>query len=265
MPEKESLIWIVVIFGTALLTALGAVIISFVFLHQRKKYRHRQEVNQLQENFAQEMLHSKAEIQEQTLQYVAAEIHDNFNPNLSVINLNLASVLPIAAEPVKTTIADTKDLVKQLMLEMRTLSKSLNSNQINRVGFAPMLEEFLERIRKSEAYRVVFEKKGDMARLPSDKEIILFRMCQEALNNIVKHADAKHIFVTIHGSAETYTIEIRDDGKGFEPPPTGQENEKKGDGSGLRNLFNRAKLIAAELKILSQPGSGTAIMIAIKR
>jgi signal transduction histidine kinase len=264
MPEKE-IIWPLVIFGTILLLGIGLVLISFVFLYQKKTYRHQQEVALLQENFAQEMLHSKAEIQEQTLQYVAAEMHDNFNPTLSVINLNLAGVIPIVTTPAKETIMDTKDLVKQLMFEMRTLSKSLNSNQINRVGFAAMLEEFVERIRKSGAYQVVFDKKGDTTRLAADKEIILFRMCQEALNNIVKHAEARHIFITLTGTTDDYTVEIKDDGKGFAKAAPGQEEERKSDGSGLRNLYNRANLIAAELEIRSQLGQGTTVIIYIKR
>jgi signal transduction histidine kinase len=263
--SQEEIIWLVVIFGTILLFGLGAVIISFVFMYQKKTHRHQQEVAQLQENFAHEMLHSKAEIQEQTLQYVAAEIHDNFNPTLSVINLNLAGVIPIVEEPAKETIVDTKDLVKQLMAEMRSLSKSLNSNQINRVGFAAMLEEFLERIRKSGAYQVIFEKKGDTSRLVADKEIILFRMCQEALNNIVNHAEAKHIFVCIEGTEDTYTVKIKDDGKGFEPLAIGRDGDKRGDGSGVRNLYNRATLISAELDIQSKPDEGTTVTIHIKR
>ncbi|WP_315823892.1 hypothetical protein [Paraflavitalea speifideaquila] len=85
--------------GTAI--GIGGVIISFVFLHQRKKYRHKQEVMQIQETFTQEMLHSKAEIQEQTLQHIATELHDNFTPTLSVININLASVAPLTEDPVR--------------------------------------------------------------------------------------------------------------------------------------------------------------------
>ena len=121
---KEAILQ-TIIFGSVLFVALGGVIISFVLLHQRKKYLHRQEMMQLQENFDKEMLHSKNEIQEQTLQHIASEIHDNLNPTLSVINLNLASVIPAVEEPVKTTVADTKLLVKQLMAELRGLSASL--------------------------------------------------------------------------------------------------------------------------------------------
>lgn len=257
------MIWSLVIYGSILLLGMGVVLISFVLLYQRKRYRHQQEVTQLQETFAQEMLHSRAEIQEQTLQYVAAEIHDNFNPTLSVINLNLAGVIPVVEEPIKDTIVDTKVMVKQLMGEMRTLSKNLSTNEISRIGFVAVLEKYLNYLGKSGAYQVVFEKKGDIPRLSADKELILFRMCQETLNNIVKHAHAKNIYVGVDGTNHTYVVQINDDGRGFDMLAMEHDLDKQ-EGSGLRNLRNRAAIIAAELTITSSPNKGTKITIHIK-
>jgi signal transduction histidine kinase len=262
MQNEETMIWPLAIFGTILLLGMGFILISFVFLYQKKRFRHQQEIAQLQETFAQEMLHSKAEIQEQTLQYVAAEIHDNFNPTLSVINLNLASVIPAVQEPVKETIVDTKLMVKQLMGEMRTMSRNLSTNEISQVGFAIVLEKYLEYLRKSGVYKVVFKKVGDIPRLSADRELILFRMCQEALNNIVKHADAKNIYVSINYTSNVYTVQINDDGKGFDTAAEGHGRDKQ-EGSGLRNLRNRAAIIAASVDIQSAPGWGTTITISL--
>jgi signal transduction histidine kinase len=262
MPDEKIIIPLAT-FGTILLLGFFVVLVSFVFLYQRKKYRHIQEVTQLQESFASEMLHSKAEIQEQTLQYVAAEIHDNFNPTLSVINLNLAGVIPMVEEPAKETIVDTKLMVKQLMGEMRTLSKNLSTNEIGRIGFVATLEKYLQHLGKSGAYQVQFEKKGDIPRLSADKELILFRMCQEALNNIVKHAGAKNIYVRVAYLANAYTVQIKDDGKGFDLAAI-EQNPDKQEGSGLRNLRNRAAIIGAELEIQSEPNKGTTITIHLQ-
>jgi signal transduction histidine kinase len=259
MP-KEAIVWQALIFGTILLVSLGAVIISFVFFYQRRRYLHRQEVTQMQETFTKEMLHSKNEIQEQTLRHIAAEIHDNFNPTLSVINLNLAEVIPSVEEPVKETISDTKILVKQLMAEMRALSSSLNSDHISRIGFTRAFEKFVDHLRKTGVYNITLSKSGDEYRLPADKEIILLRMCQEILNNIVKHADARNIDIHVTYKSSSYGIEIKDDGKGFDETAVGNNPDKQ-DTSGLRNLRNRADVIEAELIIKSKPGSGTAIII----
>lgn len=256
------MIWAAVLFGTILLLTLGAVIISFVFLYQRKKYRHNQEVTQIRENFAREMLHSKTEIQEQTLQHIASEIHDNFNPTLSVINLNLASVLPSVDEPVKETIADTKSLVKQLMAEMRALSATLNTDQLSRIGFSKALEQYTDRIRKSGFFELIITSEGEPFRLPSNKEIILFRMCQEILNNIVKHSGATQITVQNRFSLGHLQVTISDNGKGFDTRKIISETTQQ-DGSGLRNLRNRALAIEADLDIQSSEGQGTSINILI--
>jgi signal transduction histidine kinase len=260
--SKEKIIWETVIFGTILLLALGTVLISFIFLYQQKKHRHQQEVLHIQETFNREMLHSKSEIQEQTLQHIASEIHDNFNPTLSVINLNLASVIPLVEDPAKETVTDTKMLVKQLMAEMKALSISLNTDHVSRIGFHRALEQYIERLRKTGFYSILFTSEGEPYRLSPNKEIILLRMCQEILNNIVKHADAKIISIKLSYAPQLYKIQIDDDGIGFEPDNI-LSNPQKQDSSGLRNLHNRAVAINAELSISSRPEKGTAITISI--
>lgn len=262
--SQETIIWQAVIFGTILLVALGVVIVSFVFFYQRKRYLHRQEVMQMQETFTKEMLHSKNEIQEQTLRHIAAEIHDNFNPTLSVINLNLAEIIPAVETPVKETAIDAKVLVKQLMAEMRALSSSLNNDHISRVGFARSLEKFVDHLKKTRIYNISFNKIGQEYRLPAEKEIILLRMSQEILNNIVKHANATNIDISIIYETDSYRIKISDDGKGFDVAAVAADPDKQ-DSNGLKNLRNRAAVIGAELNIASRPGAGTTVIIDLPR
>lgn len=262
--SQETVIWQAVIFGTILLVSLGLVIISFVFIYQRRRYRHRQEVIELQETFTKEMLHSKNEIQEQTLRHIAAEIHDNFNPTLSVINLNLADVVKTVDDPVKTTVSDTKGLVKQLMADMRALSNSLNSDHVSRIGFTRAFEKFVHHLKKANIFEITFKKTGDEYRLATDKEIILLRMCQEILNNIVKHADATAIDINITYSILSFKVEIKDNGKGFNVAAVSVDPDNQ-DSNGLRNLRNRAEVINADLIINSQPGAGTTITIDLPK
>jgi signal transduction histidine kinase len=261
---EEKMIWQAIIFGSALLVALGGVIVSFILLYQRKKYLHRQEVLQLQENFTKEMLHSKNEIQEQTLQHIASEIHDNFSPTLSVININLATVIPAVEEPIKGTVIDTKMLVKQLMAELRGLSASLNADYILKIGFVQALEKYVEHLRKTGLYTITFNKTGTEYRLDSKKEVILLRMCQEILNNIVKHANARNIYIDIAFNPQSYKVTIKDDGGGFDPSTIGS-NPQKQDSSGLNNLRRRSVAIDATLSVSSQPAQGTTIVIEIRK
>lgn len=260
--HQEEVIWEAVIFGTVLCLSLGVVIISFLFLYQQKKYRHQQEVQKIQETFTQEMLHSKSEIQEQTLQHIATEIHDNFTPTLSVINLNLASVLPAVMNPAKGIIKDTKTLVRELMIEMKSLSSTLNTDHISKTGLTRTLEVYLDRLKKSGVYGIYLSKEGEPYKLPGNKEIILFRMCQEVLNNILKHAEARNIYVKIIYGKKAYVLEIKDDGIGFDPGLVSQIAQKP-DSTGLRNLKNRALAVNADISINSRVGEGTTILISL--
>ena len=217
----------------------------------------------IRDNFTQEMLNSKAEIQEQTLQHIASEIHDNFNPTLSVINLNLAHVLPSVQEPAKETIIDTKSLVKQLMAEMKALSGSLNTAQLSRIGFVAALEQYIDRLRKTGFYEIQFVKTGDIYKLPVNKSIILIRMCQEAINNIVKHAGAKRIIVKLDFQPDLFSVTIEDNGKGFDPDKILSEPDKQ-DSTGLNSMRNRATAIEAVLEVKSSEGTGTVIQIKLR-
>jgi signal transduction histidine kinase len=260
----EEKLWQIALWVTILFAALGGVIISFLFLYQRKKFRHRQEIIQLEEAFTQEMLHSKVEIQEQTLRHVASEIHDNFNPTLSFINLSLADVSPHVALPGKAVFNEAKDTVKALMADMKALSISLNTDHISRIGFYKALEKYLDRLTRTGLFKITVTQTGDEYRLSPNKEIILFRMCQEVINNIVKHAEADTIKIQISYTPETLTIEIYDNGKGFDLNEI-TDNPDKQDSTGLRSLQHRAAAISASLHISSTPGAGTTISIALNQ
>lgn len=256
------MIWKAVIFGAILFLSLGCVLVSFVFLYQRKKYKHKQEVKTIRDNFTQEMLNSKAEIQEQTLQHIASEIHDNFSPTLSVINLNLAQVLPAVQEPAKETIIDTKNIVKQLIAEMKALSGSLNTAQLSRIGFVAALEQYVGRIRKTGFYEIQFTRSGDIYRLPANKSIILIRMCQEAINNILNHAEATRIIINLDFKPGLFIVTIADNGKGFDPAKILNDPDKQ-DSTGLNSMRNRATAIEATLEIISTEGEGTIVQIKL--
>jgi signal transduction histidine kinase len=261
MPQDE-MIWQAVVFGTILLLALGAVLISFIFLYQRKKHRHQQEMIYIEERFTREMLYSKNEIQEQTLQHIASEIHDNFNPTLSVINLNLASVLPQVGGLAKETITDTKLIVKQLMAEMKALSISLNTDHVSRIGFPRALEQYADRLHKTGFYTISLHSSGDQYRLSPNKEIILLRMCQEVMNNVVKHAHANAITIQLVYSPGLFKVMISDNGKGFDHDAV-LTNSKNLDSTGLRNLRMRAIAIDATMDITSKMEKGTTVTILI--
>ena len=104
---------------------------------------------------------------------------------------------------------------------------------------------------------------GLMFRLEKQKELILFRIVQETFNNILKHAGAKSIHVNINYAPTSFTLIIRDDGKGVDLQPL-SDGENNNFGLGIRNMHSRAKLIGADFNMNSKIGEGTEVKIILQ-
>ena len=245
-----------------LISLLAAMTIYMAFLLYRRRYRHANEILKLREYFSQVLLQSKLEIQEHTLNHISKELHANFSHLVSLININLSEILPQSSKDTKETILETKSLAKQLMSEIKNLSVSLNTDYTIQIGFLKALENEVHRLSKTKKYQVSFLKLGDECRLPPEHEIILFRLCQEVLNNIVKHARASSIKVVITYSSSYLLLEITDDGIGFNVQSAKLQSGEK-ESTGLLNIEKRAKLINANFSIFSEKEEGTVVKIKI--
>ncbi|HSB92419.1 MAG TPA: ATP-binding protein, partial [Flavitalea sp.] len=119
--------------------------------------------------------------------------------------------------------------------------------------------KLVDAIRRSGGLQVHFNASTESVKLSKEKSIIVFRMIQESLNNVMKHAGATEIWLKLDESDEL-TITIVDNGKGFDT----RILEKPSEGLGLNNIFTRAKMIGGQVNIESSPASGTTILIKIK-
>lgn len=252
------------IISTALILLLGGCIIYFLFLYQRKKYMHQNELLKLTESFNQTLLQSKLEIQEQTLDHISKELHANFSHLVSLININLAGILPQTSNEMKEGILETKSLAKRLLGELKALSASLNTDHIMHIGFVKALENELNRLSKAKHYQINLMVEGEQYRLRAEYEIILFRLCQEVFNNVVKYSQAKSVTILMRYLDEYMELKIQDDGIGFNIDLAKQQRADK-ESTGLSNIENRAKLINAHFLIESKEGLGTTIMLKIPK
>jgi signal transduction histidine kinase len=252
-----------VIFASIFFAVAAIVIISFILLYQKRRHLHKLEIQKLEQAFTKEMLRSQVEIKDQTLRRVASEIHDNFSPTLSVINISLASLLPKLPAATQEALLEAKILVKQVMSEMKVLSSSLNSDHLMEIGFYCALEKYIAHIRRSGIYQVSFSDTGSRYAIQPEKEIILFRICQEILNNIIKHAHATQIDIHIEYGKPFLLVEIKDNGTGFDVQKTADTAGEK-DSTGMGNIRKRAQVLEADLEIDSTPGRGTRITIKFR-
>ena len=239
--------------------------VLFVFFYLRVKQRQGEMLlkeQKIKSDYEEELLRTQLEIQEQTLKNISQEIHDNVGQVLSLAKLNL-NIMDIAkTEQLQGKIDNTLSQVSKAINDLRDLSKSFNTDNIIAIGLVRAIENELEMIKKTDFLKTEFESTGLKRKLEPQKELILFRIVQEALHNIIKHAGAKMIKVSAAYSDKELELLIADDGHGFDLSPLNQEGET-GFGLGLRNMQNRAKLIGADFNMNSIAGEGTVVKIVL--
>jgi len=255
--NTEDLVFSIILTCIIFFILVGFVI-AFIIIYQRRRARHFSEIVQLKHAYSQTLLQSQLEIKEQTLKHIAYELHDNLGQIASLIKINLNTIRLEDSEKSVQKIEATKELTRQLIADLKSLSISLNSDRITQLGLIKGLEDEVERLNKTGQFKVVLETGDAIPTLNENSTIILYRMVQEILNNIIKHSGATQVFMSLQVKENLFTLVIHDNGVGFNP-----EDKLKNGGSGLLNLTSRAKLIQAMFFIQSSPDDGTRICIEL--
>jgi two-component system, NarL family, sensor kinase len=262
MPIKDQEIYFVIIVGIILGLLLVSFIVSILFLYQRRQQRQEQEIDRMKDMYEKEALRSQLEIQENTFKTIAQELHDNIGQMLSVVKLSL-SILPIEKEhQAFEQVQNSQEILNKAIFDLSNLTKSLHTERIADIGLAESIRYELYAIRKTGIIKVQFNVEGVETPFSEQKSIFLFRMFQEMMNNILKHAKATEVIVHLQYSDNIFVMEIKDDGAGFDVTEK-RESASSGSGVGLRSLFNRASIIGADISINSEPGNGTSILIEL--
>ena len=247
-----------IIFGTVLFLFLAVIIVLSIIQYKNRQRKFKIEKEYLKAQFSQTLLQSQLEIQEQTLQQVSRELHDNLGISASLVKIHLTT-LPLGnAELLPVKVEETKDLVRQLITDIKALSVRLDGDRVGRVGLIKSIGTEIERINKTGQFTASLTQDGSTPEIDPGKATILYRMVQEILNNAVKHSQAKNIKVNVQTSDKNLTLAISDDGCGFD-----WEAKSNSSGAGLFNLTNRANLIQAVLSFNSVAGNGTTVTIEL--
>lgn len=254
MSAEISEVVVIVLAGTFLMLLLVIFIVSFFFVHQRRQQKHQQEKATLKAQFEQEILTSQNEIKEETMKFISRELHDNVVQMLSLVKIqlnNLSEELPTSPK-----IAQSKDYLTSAIGDLRALSKTLNTNNILHEGLANTIRFELKRIEKASVIQTNFTERAEQSKLDSNQEIIVFRIFQELIQNILKHAQAKNINVLLEEQEDFFKIEVQDDGIGFDFEEK-LKNKGFDSGSGLANMAYRASLLKGSFKVLKSDSGGS--------
>lgn len=229
---------------------LVAIIIIFCILFYYDK-RNRN----LKVYYQQELLRAKLEIQEQTFKTVSQEIHDNIGQILSLAKLNLNRIDAYAAMHDAQKLNDAKALISKSIKDLRNLSRALNADTISNIGLVKAIEIELKLLHNAEAKEVNLKIEGKVERLDAQKELILYRIFQESIHNIIKDTQASFVQVIFIFKKESFELVILDNSAGL------ADSIENNLGSGTQNMKSRAQLIGATWQRISAPETGTRIHI----
>lgn len=257
MPiDRYQEILAVIITVVILFMALLCVMVLIMFNHQRRKFRYAQEKRAMSEAYQKQLLESRLEIQEETFDTISREIHDNVGQLLSLakVQLNIAGQ---SATADKDLLEDIKTNVGQAMTDLRDIAKSLSSERLQWIPLTQAVSQELQRIGRNGLMQCHLRTVGEEHPLPEQSKTIAFRMVQESLQNILKHAQATEIKVLFDFADIGLHIHIHDNGLGF-------DTEKVATGGlGLQNIKNRAALMGGHVDINSASGEGTTIILHV--
>lgn len=251
----------IIIFFTILCTLLIATLIAFisiiVYRYQQKQNAYFKSMEKLKSAHANEMLQSQLEIQEQTFANISREIHDNIGQKLTLAKLHLNTLNLEEKGTAYIQLNDSVAMIGEAINDLSDISRSMSSDIILNNGFIQGLEFEVAQLNKSSLYAIELLVTGEPVFLESQKELVLFRIVQEALNNVMKHSNASAIEIELHYNAQWIRLCINDNGKGF---VTGQNGKQ---GTGIANMTRRAALLNGKFEVSSRPEEGTKIKIEI--
>ncbi|MCM8746147.1 histidine kinase [Thermomicrobium sp. CFH 73360] len=195
--------------------------------------------------------------QEEERRRIARELHDDPAQSLTVL-LVLLKMLQDRQQPTDgTLLRELIDLTSATLESIRTIAQELRPPVLDDLGLAAALEGLAAQYRQRFGLAVQVQVRGQRQRLAPDVELALYRIAQEALTNVAKHASAKRATMELAFGEEVVTLRIEDDGHGFEP------REALGRGLGLFGMRERAQLVHGTFELRAAPGKGTRIDVRV--
>jgi signal transduction histidine kinase len=203
-------------------------------------------------------LRSVIDGQDQERNRLSRELHDGVGQSLIAIKLQLENAETQNYSMMRAGIDSAKSRIDLTIEDVRRVCNALLPAALSEFGIVSTLRALCSELSSLAGFRASFENEGSLDRLPKKSQVYLYRIAQEALNNIAKHARASEVVMKLSRHGDRVTLEVRDNGKGFifDPISFAQRN-------GLQNMRERTYLLQGDFSIVSAPGEGTTIRVTI--
>lgn len=258
IQEQEKMITqetiVLIVYAIAIIFGLLLFVIWIFIAFQKRKNKLLVEQIEAEKKYEHELTTSQLEIQEQTFKNIGWELHDNVGQLLSVVSLQLNMILVKAPETIQKQLKDTSDILSNTIQEVRNLSKTLNIEVINKNGLIRSLEIEIERFNRLKYLEASIQVNGKVRYISTEHEILIFRIYQEFLSNVMKHSKAKNLSVILNFNVNDLEIIAEDNGLGF-------DTSQKTESSGLQTIRGRAALLSAKHSLTSVINNGTKLVL----
>ncbi|TCJ17038.1 PAS domain S-box protein [Flaviaesturariibacter flavus] len=234
---------------------LQYVIASFADISERKALEDRLLAEQI--SHQRQLTQATIDSSERERTEIGKELHDNIGQQLTTIKLYLDLAKATADEETLEMVALANRNISDVINEIRALCRNLIPSTLGDLGLEESINDLVYTITRTQHLRIRFSCEGfDEESVPDNRKLMFFRILQEQLNNIVKHAGATRVDITLGREGGTAFLRVADDGKGFDPASVRR-------GLGLTNMENRAGMFGGTVEIQSVSGKGSTITVAV--
>ena len=241
--SSSSNISTVLFFGTLGMLVLAIGLVVFIVFHQRKVIKYQQQLQRLEEEQQQILLNASIRWQEEERQRIAADLHDDAGPLLATARLYLNDNL--VHQDISTqlqSIYNAKQIIDDTIQLIRNISHSLMPPTLKNFGLESAINDLFQKISGSGAINASCRFHDYRERMLPQRELLIFRVAQELVNNILKHSNSSFIHLTQNTSDGTFYIRLHHDGKGITQADFERMN-KSSVGLGLKNIQSRMKVL----------------------
>src|SRR5215831_17955445 len=245
--NPESPVSLVLFFGTIGMLALTIGLIVFIIFHQRKVIRYQMQLQHMEQEQQKMLLNASIRLQEEERQRIAADLHDDAGPLLATARLYLnENLVNLDKTTQLQSIYNAKQIIDDTIQLIRNISHSLMPPTLKNFGLESAVNDLFQKISGSGSMNASCRFHDYRERMKTENELIVFRVIQELVNNILKHSNASFIHLTQNTSGNKFYIRIHHDGRGLTQTDFEKLN-KSNVGLGLKNIQSRLKVLHGKI------------------
>jgi two-component system NarL family sensor kinase len=238
---------IVLFFGTIGMLALTIGLIVFIIFHQRRVIRYQLKLQRMEQDQQKLLLNASIRLQEEERQRIAADLHDDAGPLLATARLYLnENLVNLDKTTQLQSIYNAKQIIDDTIQLIRNISHSLMPPTLKNFGLESAVNDLFQKISGSGSMNASSRFHDYRERLQAENELIIFRVIQELVNNILKHSNASFIHLTQNTSGNKFFIRLHHDGRGITQADFNKLN-KSNVGLGLKNIQSRLKVLHGQI------------------